>query len=158
MNTFLSILLMSAVAAGGTGAFSILFRIKKTHFWICSLVGGLAWALYLILTYLGVSKGIAYFFASATVCLSSRILGVLRECPVIVFMLPGIFPLVPGVTGFSTIYQYISNDMTDIQENVRTTLGSAIAIVLGILFVFAIPQKAFHLLSPHKSDKSGKAL
>jgi uncharacterized membrane protein YjjB (DUF3815 family) len=152
MKLILSILLMSAIAAVGTGAFSVLYRIKKEHYGICCLTGGICWAVYLILTNLGVTRGIAYFFASATVCLSARILSVRRECPVIVFLLPGIFPLVPGVTGFSTIYQYISNDLANIQENVRSTLGSAIAIVLGILFVFAIPQKVFHLFS-HKVQK-----
>ena len=89
--------------------------------------------------------GMSYFsgtiVASAVVVLLSRICGVGLRCPATLFMLSGLFPLVPGVGIYWTVYSMITGDLIEASRYGRQTLGTAIAIVLGICFVFEIPQK-----------------
>ena len=89
--------------------------------------------------------GMSYFtgtiVASAVVVLLSRICGVGLKCPATLFMLSGLFPLVPGVGIYWTVYSVITGDLMEASRYGRQTFGTAIAIVLGICFVFEVPQK-----------------
>ena len=77
------------------------------------------------------------------VVLSARYFSVLDRCPAIVFLLCGIFPLVPGAGVFWTSYYVVSDQL-------RLALGSGfmavkvtIAIVLGIILISELPARMF---------------
>ncbi|OOB77996.1 MAG: hypothetical protein BEN18_09055 [Epulopiscium sp. Nuni2H_MBin001] len=70
--------------------------------------------------------------------------------PITVFLIAGIFPLVPGAGIYFTAYYFIVNDNVQAFVKGLETFKIAMAISLGIVFVFALPQSLFHLLG--KSD------
>ena len=77
------------------------------------------------------------------ICVLSRYVAVLHKCPSIVFILCGIFPLVPGAGVFWFTYYLLSSQF-------RLSLGTgfvaakaAIAIVLGIIIAMELPQRLF---------------
>ena len=86
-----------------------------------------------------VSSYINTLCATVFVVLFSRICSTKLKCPVTVFLLSGIFPLVPGVGIYWTIYYLIEGNILQCSSYGRHTLGIAVAIVLGILFTFEIP-------------------
>ena len=91
------ILIETVAAALGSVAFSLLFGAPEKYYLECGLTGGGGWLLYRLLTgFTPFSPILATFLAAAAVALYSRIAAVRRRCPTTVFLIAGIFPLVPG--------------------------------------------------------------
>ena len=128
----------------GTAAFAVLFGVPRKYYVLCGISGVLGWILYMILArYAGFTPPAATLFATMLVILSARWFSVLDRCPAIVFLLCGIFPLVPGAGVFWTSYYVVSDQL-------RLALGSGfmavkvtIAIVLGIILISEIPNRFF---------------
>ncbi len=127
----------------GTIAFSSIFQVPHKYYLHCGVIGGLGWGICWLLTNAtNVSSYISTLCATVFVVLCSRICSTSVKCPVTVFLLSGIFPLVPGVGIYWTIYYLIEGNIFQCSGYGRHTLGIAVAIVLGILFTFEIPSSA----------------
>ena len=132
------------VAVFATLAFAILFSAPRSQLWFCGFTGALGWIVYYILVANEFSVVFASFVATLVLTLVARILAVTRRTPVTVFLLTGIFPLVPGAGIYYTAYYLFNGDTTMSSLKGIETFEVAGAIVPGIIFGFAIPQKLFH--------------
>lgn len=129
-------------AAVGTVAFSVLFSVPREDYPLCGLCGGAGWMFYLLMdTVMPVPE--ATFFATMAVVFLSRIFAVVKKCPATVFLITGIFPLVPGAGIYWATYYTVTEQMERAVSNGMLALQSAVAIVLGIVVVFEIPQSFF---------------
>mgnify|MGYP000627016852 FL=1 len=86
----------------------------------------------------------ANFAATVFITLASRIGSTVKKCPVTLFLIAGIFPEVPGIGIYRTIYYSMLDNRELSLHYGRETLGIAIAMVLGIILVFEIPQKTIN--------------
>lgn len=135
-------ILQFLAACLGTIAFSVIFHVHKRYYPVCGLIGGIGWMVYLIGSrYLSIAE--ASFLATCVVTFSSRASAIYKKCPVTIFLISGIFPLVPGAGIYWTAYYLITNQMSEFNHSGITTIKTAFAIVLGIVFVFEIPQTFF---------------
>ncbi len=82
-----------------------------------------------------------------------RFWGVKLPCPSTLFLIPGIFPLVPGAGVYWTSYHIVTNDLEMASQTGFAALKVAVAIVLGIIFVFEIPQGVFAVLAGKKREE-----
>ena len=140
------LLLEVLAATAGTIAFSLLFGVPGKYYLECGLTGGIGWLLYRLLTcFTPIPVTLATFLAAAAVALYSRIAAVRRRCPTTVFLIAGIFPLVPGAGIYWTAYYLVTGQMGQAVSSGFVAVKAAIAIVLGIVFVFEIPNRFFHL-------------
>ena len=141
----------TVLAFVGTIAFALLFGVPRKYFVSCGIIGGAGWLLYeALMAYVGATATEATFFATVLVILLSRMRAVRERCPVTVFLISGIFPLVPGAGIYWTSYYLVTGEMGQAVSSGFVAVKAAIAIVLGIVFVFEIPNKAFHLLRKRK--------
>ena len=102
------------LAAGvGTAAFSVLFYVPRKYYGFCAACGAWGWLTYFVLEWAGM------------------------------FMIPGIFPLVPGAGIYWTAYYIVTDQMELASRTGFSAVKAAVAIVLGIIFVFEIPQSFF---------------
>jgi len=83
--------------------------------------------------------------ATLAVVLVSRFMAVRRRCPVIVFQICGVFPLIPGAGIFWTAYWVVVKELGTAVTTGFTALGVTIAIVLGIIFVTSLPGRMFKI-------------
>ncbi len=126
----------------GTIAFALLFQVPKEYYVNCGLAGGCGWICYKLLL-AGCGLFGSTFFATVLVVFLSRLSAVRRHCPVTIFLVAGIFPLVPGAGIYWTAYYVVTDQLAKASDRGFQTLKIAVAIVLGILFVFEFPQKWF---------------
>ena len=140
------IIIEAIVAMFATISFAILFNAPKKEVFYCGLTGSLAWTIYYGMTEQGINSVLASLVASFGLTILARAFAVIRKSPVTMYLLPGIFPLVPGAGIYYTAYYLFigNNEMSGFKG--LETLEIAGAIVFGIIFGFGIPQRWFHKL------------
>lgn len=133
-------------AAVGTMAFSLLFGVPKKYYLHCGGIGAAGWVLYkVMLDKVGVSIAVSVFFATVLIVLLSRFAAVFEKCPATVFMITGIFPLVPGAQIYWATYYLVTDNLYKAFDSGFLALKIMISIVLGIVVVFEIPYKFFKI-------------
>ncbi len=100
----LKMIIQTLAASLGTVAFCVLYRVPKKYFLDCGFVGMVEWIAYLLVNNLFENEALAVFFATFTIVVLSRFLSVKRKCPMSMFLIPGIFPLVPGAKIYHMTY------------------------------------------------------
>ena len=123
----------------GTMAFAVLFGVPRNYYFDAGLCGMMGWLLYLVLTrYSAFSAVEVMFCATALVTLIALLQSIGRKCPITVFLISGIFPLVPGAGIFWTSYNIVSNQLSEALNTGFAALKATVAIAFGILAVMEI--------------------
>lgn len=144
-------ILQVIASMAGTLAFAILFNAPRKEYLFCAINGGLAWLAYLLLAEAGAGVALGSLGATVILTLAARILSAWRKCPVTVFLITGIFVLVPGAGIYYTAYYLLLNDLAQFSAKGLETFKIAGAIALGIVFGFAIPQSLFNKIGKRKN-------
>ena len=126
-----------------TLSFAVLFSAPKRQLLFCGLTGAIGWIVYLIIMEKDGGVALANVCASFTLTLMARIFAALNKHPVTVYLLAGIFPLVPGAGIYYTSYYFIMHEMDNFAKYGAQTLIIAGSIVFGIVFGSALPQRLF---------------
>lgn len=123
-----------AISLIATTAFAILFGVPRRHYLPAGLVGMAGWIVYLIMMrYLNAGPFAANFLAATVVAFLSRYFARIRRCPRTVFLICGIFPLIPGGGVFWSAYYIASGQLSAALSAGFLAVEVTIAIVLGII-------------------------
>ena len=143
IDTFTSGWLFQIIAAFiGTMAFAVLFGVPHRYYLDCGICGLSGWVIYLLLVRLcGMSSVESTFLSTMVVVFISYYFATLRKCPIIVFLVCGIFPLVPGAGVFWTSYNIVSNQLNAALSSGFLALKITFAIVFGIIVVTEIRRR-----------------
>ena len=127
------------LAGVGTLSFAILFACPRRSLPYCAIVGAVGWAVYELLIMLGADSAAASLLAVIPLTLLTRIFAIACKTPVTVFLLSGIFPLVPGAGIYYTAYYFIQGNNALALSNGISTFKIAVALAVGISLVLSIP-------------------
>ena len=129
----------------GTIGFAIMYNVPKKYYIGCGVTGMAGWIVYLLVSGMNyVSAAVGSFFGAFIVVLISRMLSVKMRCPITIFLISGILPLVPGAGIYNTVYYIVTNQLTQAALKGIESLKIAFAIVMGIVIVVCIPRDVFH--------------
>ncbi len=146
-------LIQFIVAMTATVAVAILFATPKKELLFCGLSGAISWIVYYVVDEKSGNTVAACLAATFILTVFSRALAVLRKNPATIYLLSGIFTLVPGAGVYYTVYYLISGDRAQFASKGLETFEIALAIVFGIIFGFAIPEALFHRHTHGKQAK-----
>lgn len=130
-----------------TLSFAVLFSAPKRQLVFCGLTGAAGWFVYLLIMQSDLGFGVANLAAAFTLTLMSRIFAAIERNPVTVYLLAGIFPLVPGAGIYYTSYYFITHEMEQFAAKGAETIIIAGSIAFGIVFGFSLPQSMFNALA-----------
>ena len=133
------------LAGTGTLSFAILFACPRRSLPTCALVGAVGWFVYELCVMLGLDTAAASLLAVIPLTILTRVFAILQKTPVTVFLLSGIFPLVPGAGIYRAAYYTVTDQLYLAVQTGFDAVKMAVAIVLGIVFVFEIPQTVFQI-------------
>ncbi len=139
----LHLLLQTAVAFASTIAFAVIFHTPRREWLYTGLTGGAGWLVYLLASGLGSGAVGASFLATLALTALSRMFSFARRAPVTVFLICGIFPLVPGAGIYYTGYYFFMGSNAQALDKGLETIKIAVAIALGIGIVLSLPQALF---------------
>ena len=80
----------------GTLAFAILFHVPPRQYLACGLTGAAGWVVYTLMMQAQPSVVVASLVAVLPLTALARLFSTRRKAPITLFLLCGIFPLVPG--------------------------------------------------------------
>ena len=145
-NSLTSMFMRSIMAGIGTTAFAILFRVAKQHFIDCTILGFISWFLFLTLSSLQSNVMLSIFISGFIIAIASRILAVKRKCPAIVFLMTSLFPLLPGLSFYRSIYYMLMGQETIAISFAKESFLIAFTIAISIAIVkhikpLRIPKK-----------------
>lgn len=117
----------------GVVGFALVLEVQKKYLVYCGIAGTVGWAAYLLgQQFLPVGS---VFFSSFCIALLSQIFARKLRCPVTVFLIPGIYPSVPGAGIYRTVYYIILGENSLAGHYFLETLTTAGMIALGIYIV-----------------------
>lgn len=134
------------VAMLATIAFAVLFSVPKKELAFCGISGAIGWIVYYAFTEADLSPVFACLIGTLILTIFARAMAVIRKNPATVYLLTGIFPLVPGAGVYYSAYNLITGNNALASAKGLQTLEIAFAITFGIIFGFSIPQALFHKL------------
>ena len=127
------------IAGAGTLSFAVLFASPKRTLPYCGLVGAMGWFIYELAVLFGLESFAASLLAVIPLTLLARIFALVRKAPVTVFLLCGIFPLVPGAGIYYTAYYFMQGYNSISSLKGIETLKIAVALAIGIALALGVP-------------------
>ena len=139
LQEFASLVIQFVVAMIATICFSISFQVPRRHYLACGLTGAVGWLVYIVCTAAGLSAPVATLVAALPLTACSRLFAIRHKAPITLFLLCGIFPLVPGAGIYYTAYYFLQNAQSLCLDKGVETLKIAVALALGIALVCSLP-------------------
>ena len=102
-------------------------------------MGAVGWLIYELAVMLDADSAAASLLAVIPLTILTRVFAILLKTPVTVFLLSGIFPLVPGAGIYYTAYYFIQGNNTLALSNGISTFKVAVALAVGISLVLSVP-------------------
>ncbi len=130
-------LLLSFLAAA---AFGIIFNAPKTSLIQSGFVGMLGWIIYILFTMNGADAVNATLVASFVIAVASQVFAKLYRTPIIIFIVAGIIPLVPGGMAYDAMRNFVENDYNIALALAAKAFLISGAIAMGIVFFEVINQ------------------
>lgn len=124
----------------------ILFNIDRKKIIWCGLAGALGWIVYSLNLSLTGSEVIGSFWGAFAVNLYSELMARVIKTPASMFYVPGIFPLVPGITAYSTIISIVQSNFTVALNKGILTLAIGGAIAFGIMLSSTIVKLILNII------------
>ena len=128
----------------GTMGYAVLFNVPRRFYLSCGMTGTAGWLVFKAMQGYASAAG-ASFLGALVVVLISRMLTVKMKCPITIFLVSGIFPLVPGAGIYYTAYYLVTNQLALAAQKGLESVKIAFGIVLGIVFIVSIPREAFQI-------------
>ncbi|SEO16307.1 Uncharacterized membrane protein YjjB, DUF3815 family [Amphibacillus marinus] len=123
-----------------TACFSIIFNVPRQVLLQCGFSGAIGWSVYTVMTMYRLDAILATLAASVVVAVISQVFAKWFRRPIIIFIVSGIMPLVPGGVAYNTMRQFVQNNYDlAIPLAARVVMLSG-AIALGLIFSEIINQ------------------
>ena len=122
--------IQTAVAFVATIAFAIIFHTPREQYVCAGLVGAFSWLIYIVYVYFTGDVVFASFFAALGLTYLARVFSFARKAPLPVFLIAGIFPVVPGAGIYYTGYHIFMNNNVEAMSKGVETIKIAIALSL----------------------------
>lgn len=137
------LILQSIVALLGTISFSVLFDVPRRYYLPCGITGGVGWLTYLLVQQIGGTPILSTLIAATVISMLVRSIAAFYRAPTTLFLLCGIFTLVPGAGIYYTALAFFVGDGAAVSTHGADTLKTALAIAFGIIIAYSLPAKLF---------------
>lgn len=133
-----------------TIGFAIFLNAPKKTLLASGLIGGVGWSIYYYIMTFSNNSLMSNFLAAITVSLLSEIFARKLKQPAIVFVIPGIILLVPGLGMYNTMLYLVQHNYTDAIAKGADVLFVGGSISMGVLIVTSL-FKTLQLISLKKA-------
>ncbi len=128
-------IIFSYLAAVG---FAVFLNAPKKTLYISGAIGMISWIIYVLLMRLGFDMMSSNFFAACVAALLCEILARKMKKPTILFVVPGIITLIPGLGLYNTMSYVVEGDFQQAFTTGANVLLASGSIALGVIVVSSL--------------------
>ena len=121
-----------------TLGWSVYFNAPKKDLLYCSLAGAIGWITCILIEDYTTNTILSNFIATFIITLFSEFLARRLKKPAILYIIPGIIPLVPGLSIYNTMLDLIQGNYLQALERATNVAMISGAIVMGMLIVTSV--------------------
>lgn len=151
----MTIFLQTIYSIIATFGFGIIFNIHGRNLIFASLGGGLSWFIYSLSLQIHFSNTTSFFLSAVVFSIYSEILARKLKTPVTSLVVCALIPLVPGSGMYYTMYEAVTGDIMKSLQLGLSTIASAGALALGVIFVSTITRQ-YYLVKALRKKKLQK--
>lgn len=134
-----------------TAGIAIIFNVPRKTLFHCGFVGVIGWMIYYLLSEQGLDVVDASFFSSFIIAIVAHLYARRFKMPMIIFIVAGIIPLVPGGMAYNAMRNVVEDDyLQGLQYGLKAFLITG-AIVMGLVFAEVLMQFVFRAIRSSKS-------
>lgn len=130
-------ILLSFIATAG---FGIIFNAPTKSLFQCGFVGMVGWMVYWLILGAGFDVSIASFLGAFAIALIGHLMARYYKIPMIIFIVAGIIPLVPGGAAYDAMRHVVSNDYNGAIPLAAKAFIVSGAIAMGLVFAEVLVQ------------------
>ena len=123
----------------GVIAVGVTVQVPKKNLILAGITGAAGWCVELLLE----NTILSAFLAALAVAVLAQIFARISKTPVTVYLITGIFPLVPGVGMYRTVYYLLQSNREQTAHYLTYTLQIAGMIALAIFVVDSFFKKLY---------------
>lgn len=142
LSTLLENFLFSFLSTVG---FSIFFNSPRKSLIPAGTIGAIGWTVYKILFNISGNDFLANFFAATLISLFSEILARKMKYPAIIFAIPGILPLIPGLGLYNATLSLVEGNYENAVFVGTNALFVSAAIAMGVLLITSL-VKTYYII------------
>lgn len=151
--TYLEHLIFSVIASAG---YAIYIYVPKGDIGLSALNGGVGWVLYKFLSAKTGDMIFSYFLATLFIGFAGNIFSYKTKRTALVYILPGIVPLVPGYNMYYTMFYMVTKDFPMAAQNALDAVLIALSIASAVLVMESLRKLSDNIVKMiDKSIKMG---
>ncbi|MGE7091173.1 threonine/serine exporter family protein [Lysinibacillus sp. NPDC048646] len=148
----MDIIIQLIVSFFATAGIAIIFNVPRKTLFHCGFVGVVGWLIYFVLTEHEMDVVNASFFGSFVVAIVAHLYARRFKMPMIIFIVAGIIPLVPGGMAYNAMRNVVEDDyLQGLQYGLKAFLITG-AIVMGLVFAEVFMQLIFRAMYLSKTN------
>lgn len=118
-------------------AFAFIYNVPKNQIINAGIMGGLGWLVF-SLSQIAIGEIGGMFLGATSVAFCSEFFARGFKQPVIIYLIPGVIPLVPGGRAYLTMLSFLQHDYTEGLTLLVSTFFLAGAVAAGIIIASSI--------------------
>ncbi|MGL6106220.1 threonine/serine exporter family protein [Romboutsia sp.] len=118
--------------------FAVFLNAPKKTLYVSGAVGMISWTIYILLMRCNFDMISANFIAASIASLLSEILARKMKKPTLLFIVPGIITLIPGLGLYNTMYYVIEGNFQQSFTTGTNVILASGAIALGVIVVSSL--------------------
>lgn len=154
MAYWLEVLINFSFAWISAVGFALIINVPHRALILCGLSGAAGWMVY----WWGIQFHLGRLASNLLGALIIGILGIffarLKKCPVTVFNIPGIVPLVPGVPAYQAVRSLVDGQLSDAEDLILRVAIVTIAIAMGFMLAQLVGEVFFKFRRNRKNKKN----
>jgi Uncharacterized conserved protein len=120
--------------------FAIIYNTPKKELPFCGLIGSLGYAVFYCFTTPYNMPMFGAFFSTILICIMARFFAAKHKMPVMMYVLPAVFPIVPGAGIYYALYAFMINDLYGAAKQGIDAFKISGIIVVAMLIVLSQPK------------------
>lgn len=128
-------IIFSYLAAVG---FAVFLNAPKKTLYISGFIGMISWIIYVVLMRLGLDMMTSNFIGASVATVLSEVLARKMRKPAVLFLIPGIITLIPGLGLYNTMYYAIEKNFELFFSTGVNVMFASMAIALGVIVSFSL--------------------
>lgn len=116
---------------------SVLFNIDRKNLFWAGLSGAVGWGIFTLAYSITKSMVLSVLLGSIGIGVYGEAMARMRKSPASIFTIPGIFPLVPGIGAYNTVFAIVEGRMADAYNTGIETIAIAGSIAFGVMLATA---------------------